>query len=335
MASTSDGALPAHLHERGLHGRPLTFEDVTLVHRVIAREEAHDAGRTTIELADLIADWQRPSFDVPGSTFGVFAGPALVGYAEVTSDERGDAAVDPEFRGQGIGTFLAAWMRDTARRRGCVTIRMPVREGSPADRLLTALGYHHAATSWVLHLPPDTLIPERSLPEGHEIRTATSDEDRAVWTLLEDAFLEWADREREEFSDFMAQTRLRPDFEPWNLRVVTSSDGEIVAAAIVLLSHPTDDQPVEAYVDRIGVRARHRGLGLAQALLADCFRVARDHGAVRSSLSTDSRTGALSLYEKVGMQVSEVWVNRAIHLGPGSQPGLSAEVRDRVQGGGP
>jgi len=30
------------------------------------------------------------------------------------------------------------------------------------------------------------------------------------------------------------------------------------------------------------------------------------------TLSTDSRTGALSLYEKVGMEVVDVWVNRAI-----------------------
>ena len=33
-----------------------------------------------------------------------------------------------------------------------------------------------------------------------------------------------------------------------------------------------------------------------------------------SRLSTDSRTGALSLYEKVGMVVTDVWVNRGIDL---------------------
>jgi hypothetical protein len=44
----------------------------------------------------------------------------------------------------------------------------------------------------------------------------------------------------------------------------------------------------------------------------DAFARGREHGAVRSALSTDSRTGALSLYEKVGMEVVDVWVNRAI-----------------------
>ncbi len=33
-----------------------------------------------------------------------------------------------------------------------------------------------------------------------------------------------------------------------------------------------------------------------------------------SGLSTDSRTGALGLYEKVGMEVTSVSVSRAIHL---------------------
>ena len=57
-----------------------------------------------------------------------------------------------------------------------------------------------------------------------------------------------------------------------------------------------------------------RGRGLAQALMVDAFAVAREHGALVSGLSTDSRTGALGLYEKVGMKVTSVWLSRAIDL---------------------
>jgi mycothiol synthase len=49
-------------------------------------------------------------------------------------------------------------------------------------------------------------------------------------------------------------------------------------------------------------------------MLAEAFAVAREHGAVRCYLATDSRSGALGLYEKVGMKVSSTWVNRAIDL---------------------
>ena len=45
----------------------------------------------------------------------------------------------------------------------------------------------------------------------------------------------------------------------------------------------------------------------ARALLVDAFARARDHGATVSELSTDSRTGALGLYEHVGMRVTQTW----------------------------
>jgi hypothetical protein len=51
-------------------------------------------------------------------------------------------------------------------------------------------------------------------------------------------------------------------------------------------------------------------------MLVDAFAAARSHGATHSGLATDSRTGALSLYEKVGMRVTSTWLNRAIDLGP-------------------
>ncbi len=47
-----------------------------------------------------------------------------------------------------------------------------------------------------------------------------------------------------------------------------------------------------------------RGRGRSRALLADSFEVARARGARRSELSTDSRTGALGLYQRVGMEVT-------------------------------
>ena len=62
------------------------------------------------------------------------------------------------------------------------------------------------------------------------------------------------------------------------------------------------------------MRPDHRGRGLAPAMLVDAFGLAREHGAVRCYLSTDTRAGARGLYEKVGMEVASTWVNRAITL---------------------
>ncbi|MEZ5095856.1 MAG: GNAT family N-acetyltransferase [Nocardioides sp.] len=291
----------------GLSQRPLAEEDAPAVYAVMAAQQRHDLGRVDIELADIVGDWQRPSFDIGASTVGVLDNERLVGYAEVGLAGRGDAAVDPAYGGRGLGTALARWMQRRARVLGHAEIGMPVPQGSPGDRLLAALGYRVRWTSWVLQLPEGARIASRPLPPGYAVREARPEEYPAVHRVVEDAFLEWSRRDPEDYADFEAETIRRPGAEPWNIRVVVAPDGAVVATAVVVLSDAG-----EGYVSRLATRADHRHRGLAQALLVDSFAAARDHGAVRSGLSTDSRTGALDLYLKVGMEVTDVWVNRGI-----------------------
>ena len=79
----------------GLTARPLTMDDAHAVYEVMARQEQHDLGKVEIEPADIVGDWQKPSFDVAASTLGVFDGEALVAYAEVN---RSGAATRPSTR---------------------------------------------------------------------------------------------------------------------------------------------------------------------------------------------------------------------------------------------
>jgi len=304
--------MPAPLRlPEGLTQRPLVPSDAAAVTDVMAAQELADIGEVAIEEADIVADWQRPGYDVSEGTIGVFEGDRLVAYAEAAYSERGDAAVHPDHRGRGLGTELARWMQEKAREKGWQRVGMPVPEGSPGDRLLQALGYHVRWTSWVLRLPEGATVQERPLPEGYSARAATESEYEAAYAVQEDAFLEWSVRERDSFDEWKAATVLRPGFEPWNLRVVTDPSGAVVATALVQLNVDC------AFVARLATRSDQRGRGLAQALLVDAFAAAAEHGAVTSELSTDSRTGALGLYEKVGMKVTSAWVNRAIDVAPG------------------
>lgn len=297
----------------GIAVRPLATSDARAVFEVMARQELTDTGEVEIEEADIVGDWQRPSFDVAGQTIGVFDGDALVGYAEWSRHDRGDAAVDPTSRGQGIGTYLARWMQWRAREGGAEEVGMPVPEGSAGDRLLAALGYRVRWTSWVLHLPGGREIVPQPLPAGYRLGLAESDRDRrAAHEVLEDAFLEWSRRPREEFDDFTATVLQRPGFEPWQLRVALDAEDRIVGVSSLSASGET------TYIARLAVRADQRGLGLGRVLLADSFAAGRAHGHPRAELSTDSRTGALGLYEHVGMEVTSIWVNRAIRLDRGT-----------------
>ncbi len=307
-------ALPA-----GLTTRPLSRADAPEVTALMAAEELHDIGQVEIEEADLVGDWQRPGFVLEESAIAVLDGSRMVAYAELGPHGRCDTAVHPDHRGRGTGTWLAAWLCARARERGETEIGMPVPQGSDADRLLDALGFHVRWTSWILELPPDREVPARPLPPGYLIRQAAPGEHTAAHATLEDAFLEWSVREREPFEEFEATVLRRPGFEPWNLRVAVDPGGTVVGVAVIVLGAPDASSASSAssagpasYVTRLAVRGDQRRRGLAQALMVDAFAMARAHGAVTSGLSTDSRTGALTLYERVGMQVTSTWVNRAI-----------------------
>ncbi len=297
----------------GLTSRPLTPDDAAAVTAVIAQSELHDVGEVVIELADIVSGWGRPSFDVGDSTLGVFDGDRLIAYGEHSGGHRSDAAVLPSHRGRGIGTAVAAWIRDKARSRGAEAVGMPVPAGSDGERLLRALGYQVRWQSWVLALPEGATIPDRPLPQGYSLRTVSGDADvRAAWQVVEDAFLEWSDRERQAFDDWAATVTGRPGFQPWRLRLVVDPTGAVVGVCHVVVSDA--EQQACGFIDKLAVRRDQRGRGLAQALLADAFAAARAHGAQRSELSTDSRTGALSLYERVGMLVTSRWVHLGIEL---------------------
>ncbi|MEI5673505.1 MULTISPECIES: GNAT family N-acetyltransferase [unclassified Nocardioides] len=288
--------------------RPLTLDDAVAVQGLIAAEELVDLGEVEMTLEDVLADWQRPSYDVATSTIGVLDGDRLIAYGDLSGPGTAYAAVLPSYQGRGIGTAIARWLQAAARERGYASIGAQTPAGSAADRLMADLGYTERWTAWDLELPSGASVVARPLPDGFTIRDAAPDDHAATWTLVEDAFLEWSDRERTTLEDFGARVWGRPGSAPWNLRLLESPAGELVGAVHVFLAGGA------GYVARVAVRPDHRGRGLAPALLVDAFARARAHGADRCYLSTDTRAGARGLYEKVGMVVSSTWINRALEL---------------------
>lgn len=139
------------------------------------------------------------------------------------------------------------------------------------------------------------------LPEGVEIVVRDDDETRrTIYELDRDAFREhwgWADYPYAEWIEHMTAS---PSYDPADWWLLTV-DG--TPAGICLLSESRAELG-EGYVGVLGVLKEFRGRGLAQLLLRRSFVHYRDRGRTAIALGVDATntTGAVALYEKVGMR---------------------------------
>ncbi len=153
--------------------RPLTSEDAEAVFALIAAAEETDDGEVHIELADIIADWHTPGFDVAASTLGIFDAQGLLAFAEHSGGDVGHLDVHPRARVSCgpdlLLTELAHWLASLAHGRGAPEVGLVTPRGGYNDRHLDALGWEIRRTSWVLRLPPGASIAPRPLPPGYTI----------------------------------------------------------------------------------------------------------------------------------------------------------------------
>ncbi|MGH3457685.1 GNAT family N-acetyltransferase [Aeromicrobium sp.] len=286
-----------------LTARPLTPDDIDAVVELMRRNEESLFGESFIDRADVSAEWALPTTDLVTGSCGVAADGVLVACAEI-SRNRGYVTVDRAHTGRGLGTALTRWTERALATRGNATAQQVVLEpDTAAARLLEERGYALSWTSWVLRMDDGHAIAHRALPDGVQVRTFELADAEAVHAVVEDAFSAWIGRERTTLDEWSIENLDREGGDPSHHRVATN-DGEVVGASIV---HDSDDT---AWVYQLAVRGDHRGMGIGQELMAASFEAARARGVARAALGTDSRTGALGLYERLGMRVQatmHVW----------------------------
>lgn len=117
------------------------MDDVRAVLELVTACEKHDVGEALLEEADIVGDWQRPSFDLASESVCVIDGDRLVAYGEVYKGRRTEINVDAAERGRGIGIALLRWSQALSRERGGTRIGQTVSASSDAVRLFQAHGY--------------------------------------------------------------------------------------------------------------------------------------------------------------------------------------------------
>jgi len=282
---------PGYQAFEGVSWRPLMAADLHAVYQLEAAGEAFDDGVVEVSESDLAADWTRPDFDPLTMSIGAFSGPRLVAYAEVFQG-RAEALVHPEYRGLGLGTFLAGWTWTVARSEGRDRVGQTISDNEQsAAALFASLGYQRGHTSWILRTDLPGGRPAPALSEGYRFRPyLPGDDDLEIYRLIDEAFAEWrnADSESMGFENLVACT-LR-DVAPESVVMLEHAD-RLVGVAV---GHHYELER-EGWIEQVAVRREHRGQGLGRALLEESFRRFREAGRTRCGVSTDSRTGALGM----------------------------------------
>jgi GNAT superfamily N-acetyltransferase len=292
----------------GLTARPLTLDDVDDTIAMVNTCELIDSGELMWERADLLSDIAVDGFDPEQDWLGVFDGDRIVAWAFLQGPRRLWIDVAPDVRGRGIGTSLRRWAVARARERGNDRLGQTIEDTrTDVTTALRVAGFTPRHTSWILQMDHVTQPSTVALPSGIEIRAIQmpNEEDRTL-EMFETAFSDFADRLPTPLDHWRASVTRREGFVPDDLVVAVDGD-RVVGGAFLIDSE-------EIWIDKLAVAATHRHRGIARALLGTAFHRSFERGYDHTSLSTDSRTGALTLYERVGMRVTRSFTNWAIDL---------------------
>ena len=294
--------LPDHLTSR-----PATAADATAIYELVAACELEDDGVAEVDLHDIAVGFERHGFEPALDTLLVFDGQDLAASAELYRS-RAEANVLPTHRGRGIGTALLRWIEARAVALGEHVVGQTKTDADTGAReLFLTSSYDHSWTSWIIRIelarppaPPD-------MPAGISIRPYERSDARLVHQVIDDAFSEWPGRNPEPYEVWAPQVLAHPAFEP--ALSPLAFDGEELVGGVLSM-----DYPEEGWIQQVATKATHRRRGIAQALLRTALGGFYKRRRPMAGVSTDSRTGALGLYEKVGMRVVRQYTRYTKHL---------------------
>jgi mycothiol synthase len=281
-----------------LHVGPLTIDDAPRLLELFHTYDRRFFGEPLMDADDLASDLQSPDFDLGADSLGFrIPDSTLVAGGFVT--ERGHVEAQfaegwdhPELRARLVG-----FGESRARERGLTSVfRFVAAADTDGAAWLAGRGYRLSYTAWILRLDPEAPIAGRSLPPGYDVRPFELPDAEAAFAVINEAFGEWDEGPERSLASWRAHTLDRPGVDPSAFRVATYR-GEIIGTCIVF------DSRDEAWVSYLAVAKPHRGKGVAQQMLAQAYAAARARGIPQAGLSTDSRTGALDLYLRLGMRV--------------------------------
>jgi mycothiol synthase len=242
--------------------------------------------------------------------------------------------VHPEHQSHGIEAALLRFAEDKARQSAVPR--------APAEARVSLIGWVHdreQATntahaqagfnlvrhSYHMHIELNAAPPTPVWPDGITLRSFVPGQDEAIVAWVDrEAFRDhWGFVERpfEDDVNMIRHWMQGPDFDPavWLMAMAPDEKGGERCAGISLNRTQADGDAEMGWVGSLGVLREYRHQGLATALLHHSFGEFYRRGKKRVGLGVDAQnlTGALRLYERVGMHVARKYNTYEKELRPG------------------
>jgi mycothiol synthase len=286
-----------------------TEADAEAVTELVVAFDVGEYGTPDFELDDLLADWASPGLDLERDAWlAEKADRSLEAYAALHFNDNAEVYVRVESRGLGIGSELRRRIEARALERTPKGERVLLGQAlssvnEAGRRLLLRAGYEDVRTYWRLVRELDNDIPAATPPEGVTIRPFDRARDahethRVIGAAFEDNIRR---RPFESFEEWEAHEVNRKAFDP-TLWFVAEAEGRIVGAIVC------PDYEGEGWIRQLAVARVWRGQGIGTALLLTAFAEFKRRGRRNSALVVDSwnRTGAKSVYERLGMRTERM-----------------------------
>ena len=178
-------------------------------------------------------------------------------------------------------------------------------------KLLESKGFTNIRYFYEMGRPTNIPIPEKSLPNGLEIKPVdTKEKELTVIKASDKAFedhFEHIPLTEEKIQAWMAQSDYNPSL--WKV----AWDGAKAAGSVMNFVNEAENKMMNrkrGYTEDISCLREYRGKGVASALISASIKMFRDMGMDEVTLyvDTENPSGALGLYESFGYQVKDKMV---------------------------
>jgi mycothiol synthase len=221
------------------------------------------------------------------------------------------ATMDVDAAAPGRWDEVFSWAEAEGRANGVERVRTFFVEGHDLTSFAAARGYRAVRASYTMEIGLDDEAPP--LPasiDGIEIRAYREGEDEVrTYEAQEESFEDHWDHTPQSIETWREFSVKQTNFDP-SLWFLAWAGDEVAGFALAFPER--SGEPGYGWVGTLGVRRAYRRRGIGEALLRHSFRALHERGyrCVRLSVDAESPTGAVRLYERVGMRVvrqSNTW----------------------------